>query len=299
MEQGRAENALTALVRQRDLILVTGKGGVGKSTVTAALAELAVRVRGGAVAVESSAHPRLTSMVDDSPGLQLVNIDIEQVLPAVLGRLLRLPQMLNVLLSNRIIRLFMRTAPAVSELVLLDEVRELVERNAPRCPVIVDLPATGHALTLLGTPNAVQRMLRVGPVARMAERLETLFFDRRRCELVVVALPEELPVNETIELVQRAAELGMACSHVVVNQVPRPPVEDSERAWLEQIRQSADAELGRIARAARSELDGADEARAQIDRLRRSVDGTVIELPQHVDLDARRQVDGLVQALAT
>jgi anion-transporting ArsA/GET3 family ATPase len=293
------ENALKALVAQRDLILVTGKGGVGKSTVTAALAELAVRTRGGAVAVESSAHPRLSSLVDPAAGLQVVNIDIEQVLPAMLGRLMHLPQLLSALLSNRVIRLFLRTAPAVSELVLLDEVREWVERSAPRHPVIVDLPATGHALTLLATPNAVQRMLRVGPVARLAERLEQLLFDRRRCELVVVALPEELPVNETIELVQRAADLGMACSHVVVNQVPRPPIEDAERSWLEQIRQSSDDELGRIARAARSELDSADEARAQIERLRSAVDSTVIELPRHVDVDARRQVDGLVRALAS
>jgi len=299
-EQINIEASLDTLVRERDLIFVTGKGGVGKSTVTALLAELAVKHRGGAIAAECSAHPRLASMAGPARGVEVVNIDVEKALPGFLRRMARIPSIFNALLSNRVVRLFLRTAPAVSELILLDEISELVARpgSAGR-PVIVDLPATGHAVTLLGTPRAARRLVRVGPVARLAERLEQLFLDRQRCELVVVALPEELPVNETIELVQRAVDVGFGCRTVVVNQVPEPPVEEDERGWLDRVRETGDSALGQVATTARDQLDSVDQARAQIERLREAVSGTIIELPRYVDPDPRRRITNLIQALAT
>jgi arsenite/tail-anchored protein-transporting ATPase len=292
--------ALESLVARRDLILVTGKGGVGKSTVAAALAELAARRRGGAVAVESTVCPRLATMLEPGSNIQVVNIELDKALPALIGRIARLPTIINALLTNRVVRLFLRTAPAVGELVLLDEIRELADANRPLGrPLIVDLPASGHAVALLGTPRAARRLVRVGPVERLCDRLEQMLFDPQRCELVVVALPEELPVNETIELWRRAAELGLNCRTVVVNQVPRPPVEELERAWLDQVREADASALGRVAGAARSELLGVDQARAQIDRLRSAVDGAVIELPRSIDLDPRRRVGALLHAMAS
>lgn len=293
------DRSLELLVDQRDLILVTGKGGVGKSTVAAALAELAARRRGGAVVVESTVCPRLASMLEPASNIQVVNIELERALPALIGRVARLPAIINALLSNRVVRLFLRTAPAVGELVLLDEIRELVDANRARhWPVIVDLPASGHAVALLGTPRAARRLVRVGPIERLCERLEQMLFDQQRCELVVVALPEELPVNETIELWQRAGELGLNCQTVVVNQVPRPPVEEPERAWLDQVQEGDGSVLGRVAGAARSELLGVDQARAQIDRLRSAVDGSVVELPRSIDVDPRHRVGTLLHSIA-
>ena len=292
--------SLETLVAQRDLNLVTGKGGVGKSTVAAALAELAARRRGGAVAVESTVCPRLATMLDPGANIQVVNIELEKALPLLIGRIARLPAIINALLTNRVVRLFLRTAPAVGELVLLDEIRELVEANRPLGrPVIVDLPASGHAVALLGTPRAARRLVRVGPIERMCERLEQMLLDPQRCELVVVALPEELPVNETIELCRLAAEIGLNCRTIVVNQVPRPPVEEPERVWLDQVREANASALGRVAGAARSELLGVDQARAQIERLRSAVDGAVIELPRSSDVDPRRRIGVLLHAIAS
>jgi len=294
------DRSLELLVDQRDLILVTGKGGVGKSTVAAALAELAARRRGGAVVVESTVCPRLATMLEPGSNIQVVNIELEKALPALIGRIARLPAIINALLTNRVVRLFLRTAPAVGELVLLDEIREIVDANRARSwPVIVDLPASGHAVALLGTPRAARRLVRVGPVERLCDRLEQMLFDQQRCELVVVALPEELPVNETIELWRRAAELGLHCQIVVVNQVPRPPVEEPERAWLDQVQEGDASALGRVAGAARSELLGVDQARAQIDRLRSAVAGTVIELPRSIDVDPRRRIGTLLDTIAS
>jgi len=143
----------------------------------------------------------------------------------------------------------------------------------------------------------VHRLLRVGPLARVAAQVEELLLDRSRCELVVVTLPEELPVNETIEVVRRAQGIGLVNRTVVVNQVPFGVLEDEDGELLDILCSRGDAELGRVAEAARSEIDGVAQSRQQIERLRLAVKDRVIELPLHRDLDPRRCVSSLVQEL--
>jgi arsenite/tail-anchored protein-transporting ATPase len=288
------------MLERRDLILVTGKGGTGKSTLVAALAELAARRRGHAVAVELSAHPRLPLLVSPDAAVQVVNIDAEEVVGEALSRLLHLPTVVSSLLRNRIIRTFIRTSPAIREMVALDQLAHLVDGSSRAGrPVIVDLPATGHALSFLDTPRAVHRMLRIGPLADVAERVERLLLDGARSELVVIALPEELPINETIELVRRAAAIGVGSRTVIVNQVPAPPLETRDRPLLELLGRQGDGALGRFADAAESECASVEQARAQIDRLRVAVPAAVIELPRFDASDLRDCVRTMVQTLAS
>ena len=290
----RSEDAsIGAMLERRDLVLVTGKGGTGKSTLVAALAEIAARRRGRALAVEISAHPRLPGILGGSPSVRTLNLVAEDVVAKVLGRLMGLQPLVNAVVKNRVVRQFIQTSPAVRETILLDELRFQVETCAREgCPVIVDLPATGHAVSFLDTPRSVRRMLRVGPVANAAARVEELFLDRRRCELVVVALPEELPVNETIELLRRAADVGIACRRVVVNQVPAQPVEPHDKPLLDVIKEDAST-IGRFARAAHGDSEGADQARAQVERLRASVSAEILELPRLPTTDPRACVDAI------
>jgi anion-transporting ArsA/GET3 family ATPase len=200
---------------------------------------------------------------------------------------------------NRVIRQFVHTSPAARESILLDEIRAHVERLAPTgVPVLVDLPASGHAVTFLDTPRSVQRMLRVGPVADTAARAEALLGDARRCEVVVVALPEELPVNETIELVRRARAIGVATRHVVVNQVPPALLGPEERALLDVIRQHAPGAMGRFAERAHGDSHGADQARAQIERLRAAVPVCLHEIPRYELAEPRRCVEAVIEELA-
>ena len=286
-------------IAERDLILVTGKGGVGKSTVVSALARIAAARRGGAVAVEFSAHPRLPGLANGTGHIELCNIELESALPRALGRMLKVPAILGAALNNRVLRLFVRTSPAVMEMIILDEIYTLVEQHAPKGhPVIVDLPASGHAVSLLDTPRSVRRMLRVGPVAEKAKVIERLLLDRDRSELVVVALPEELPVNETIELVQRADDAGLRTRTVVVNQVPNQTVAEEDRQLLGIMQQGGDANMAQVADLAQGELDGADQVRAQIERLRDAVSGPVIEVPLSAELKPARRADAVARALA-
>jgi arsenite/tail-anchored protein-transporting ATPase len=278
--------ALDRALRERDLILVTGKGGVGKSTVVAALARLAAARRGQALAVEVSAHPRLGSLVGTDRSVDVRNIQLDDALPHALSRMLRVPRVVAQMLNNRVLRLFVRTSPAVVETVLLDELFELVQRWSQRgVPVVVDLPATGHAMTLLDTPGAVKRMLRVGPVAAKAEQIRALLVDGGRCELVVVALPEELPVNETIELVRRTDEIGVAVGAVIVNQVPRALLHEADRDLIAHLEAHDDPDLRATFGAVVGDLEGVGEAQEQIARLREEIRVPLLEVPRYVHPD--------------
>jgi len=289
----------SAMVANRDLILVTGKGGTGKSTFCATLAELAARRRGAALAVEMSVHARLPEMLRPESPVRAVCIDAEEAVLPALGRLLGLPTLVTRIFNNRVLRLFIRTSPAIREMIMLDELHHLVSSHAERrCPVIVDLPSSGHALSILETPLAVHRLLRVGPLALIAAQVEELLLDRSRCELVVVTLPEELPVNEAIEVVRRAQDIGLVNRTVVVNQVPHAVLEPEDGELLDILRSRGDAELGRVAEAARGEIDEVAQSRQQIERLRLAVTDRIIELPLHRDPDPSRCVSSLVEELA-
>ena len=298
-ESSLTVSPLTTLLEQRDLILVTGKGGTGKSTLVAALAELAARRRGRALVVEFAAHPRLPQMVGAAAAVEAVNLDAEEMIGPALGRLVGLPGFAGMVLGNRVLRLFIRTSPSIREMITLDELRHLVDRwSAAGHPVLVDLPATGHALSFLDTPRAVHSMLRVGPLAQVARRVEALLLDRARTELVAIALPEELPVNETIELMRRAAEIGVSSRTVIVNQVPESSLTAQDQPLLEALQRHSHGPLARFAGAAWSDYEGADQARAQVERLKAAVGGQVIEVPRYFAPDPRACVDTLVRTLS-
>lgn len=272
-------NLLSPLVDQRDLILVTGKGGTGKSTLVAALARLGAARRGQAVAVEFSVRPRLPDLIH-VPNVRLVNVDPETAVASAVGRLVGMPLLAQAVVRNRVVRQFIRTSPAMREMIALDELYALVEESSKRrAPVIVDLPATGHALSFLDTPRTVHRMFRIGPIANAAARIEKLLLDGQRTEMVTITLPEELPVNETIELVEKARQIGIAARMVVVNQVPAALLHPADRPRLELLQREGEELLARIAGAAQSQLDGMDHARAQIDRLRGVQSANVLEFP--------------------
>jgi anion-transporting ArsA/GET3 family ATPase len=238
-------------------------------------------------------------MLGEGSPVRVLNIDAEHAVLTALARLLNVPALVTRIFNNRVLRMFIRTSPAIREMILLDELHALVETHAKeRCPVIVDLPASGHALSFLDTPRAVHRLLRVGPLAAVAARVEALLLDSARCQLVVVTLPEELPVNETIELVRRAQELGLAHRTVVVNQVPEVTLGPGDGDLLEILRQQGDALVGRFADAAQDDVARAGEAQRQLQRLRDAVADPVVELPLQNDPDPRRCVTSLVEGLA-
>ena len=100
--------------------------------------------------------------------------------------------------------------------------------------VIVDMPASGHAVTMLGVPQGITKIARLGNIAERARELVSLFTNSKRTAMVVVTLRDELPVNETIQLRQRLAdEVDVNVTHIVLNQVfERPWKEGDDHEWL-------------------------------------------------------------------
>jgi len=122
-------------------------------------------------------------------------------------------------------------------------------------------------------------MFRIGPIAHAAERVQRLLLDHKRCEMVTITLPEELPVNETLELLRKARQMGIAARMVVVNQVPAMLLHASDRPLLEILQRESEEALARLALAAQGQLDGLDHARKQIERLRGLESASVVEFP--------------------
>jgi anion-transporting ArsA/GET3 family ATPase len=140
---------------------------------------------------------------------------------------------------------------------------------------IVDAPATGHGIAMLRAPSTYAGVARVGPIRRQALQIDRFLRDRKRTGVVVVALPEEMPVNETLDIERRLGdEMGMEIDRAVVNALypERFTREDAER--LRAVR----AENGAV-RAALAEHERVRGQRSQLRRLRRGLGAPVATLP--------------------
>lgn len=227
---------------QKRLIFVTGKGGVGKSTCTAALA-LALAKRGRRVlVVETDAYSAMSvilgapesehTIIDVGHGLHAINLRSAQSLVETLTRYLPSERVVKAITQNRVTHSFFDSAPSVSEFVLLDKIMSLLDdKDNYWDHIVVDLPASGHAVTFLSVPKTLNGMMKgVGPIAKRAQDVDAMIASTTRTAIVAICLPEEMPVNETIELSANLKKtLGRGLDLTLVNMVhDRPVDEDAE-----------------------------------------------------------------------
>jgi anion-transporting ArsA/GET3 family ATPase len=229
-----------ASLLERRLVIVTGKGGTGKTTVAAALAVAAAGAGRRVLLAEVGRDEQIPSLFEPGappagyqgreihPGITAMLIDPFAALGEYLALQLGLSAPVSLVLRNRAFRQLMEAAPGWRELITLGKVwhlEQMQESGRPRWDlIVVDAPATGHGVTFLSAPRVVVSALRTGPLRRQAAKVEELIEDPVRTELLPVSLAEELPVRETeqlIDSVQRA--VGIRVGRVVVNGVlPRP-----------------------------------------------------------------------------
>lgn len=242
---------LEQLLEQR-LLFVTGKGGVGKSTVTAALARALANQGRRTLVLETDTFSAMEDLFDySSPGLEPVaiseyldasNLTSEECFVATLRRFVPSERIARGVIKNRVARVFFRAAPSVNEVTILDQVRVFFEKTDDDGEpyydhIIVDLPASGHAVTFLNVPATMHGMMRgIGPIAKMSGKVADLISDPATTGIVAVCLPEEMPVNETIELADKLDdELGRTLDLAVVNMVHESPVDDQFRQVFDDI----------------------------------------------------------------
>jgi len=282
----------------RRLLFFTGKGGVGKSTVTAATALLAAERGKRVLLVEVDGKGNLTALFEHAPvgfeprrihpGVSAMQMDTEASLREYLRVQARVPVIGRIGPLARAFDFVANAAPGVKEILTIGkvcwELRESLEGRAPWDLIVVDAAATGHVVSQLDAPRAIQDLVHVGPVREQTDWMVELLDDPALTALNIVTAPEEMPVNETIDLVARARrDLTVPLGAVIVNRVLPELFTHADEATFEALRTpDAVAVLERTAGAGATAV--LDAARLAVS-LRRSRSPHLTRLREEVDLD--------------
>ena len=219
---------------ERRLLILAGKGGVGRTTVAAAMARLASRQGKRVLLCQTRAKERLSQLLGTRPvgpeisqlaeRLWAVNIQPEAAIREYGTMVLHSAFVARQVLDNRFSRTFLHAIPGFDDYAMLGKVwyhTTEEEAGRPRWDlVILDGPATGHILNLLRVPSAILSAVPEGPLTRTARSADELLRDPERSGMVLVTLAEEMPTLEAIELTRNARELiGIDVPGVIFNQV--------------------------------------------------------------------------------
>lgn len=286
--------SLLALVQKQRLTIVTGKGGVGKSTLTAALGR--ALARGGrrtlvAEIVPSADTPSqlAAAMGGRRPGEEPAQVETNlwvALLTPTVGHLRFLQDSLPIrvladaAMRSQGLRKFLSAAPGFSDMGVMYRMLDLMRREHPSGgpmfeACIVDSPATGHALALAQIPEFLTRVIPAGPIFRAAQEGVRILTDPAITGTLIVTLPEVLPVTEALELQQGLARHRLPVRAIVLNRVPADPFSADEHAALEQVlAPGAPAVLGA------RELQRIERARAAVALLREKRPSDTVTLPE-------------------
>lgn len=213
----------------RRLLFVSGKGGVGKTTIAAALALLAARLGKRTLVCETDTKGNLSDFFGVAPlvyepvevqqDLFAMSMETESSLKEYLALQLRLPLLSKLGPVAKTFDFVATAAPGVKEILTVGKFAwEVRERHYDL--VVVDASATGHVVGQLAAPVSLGELVRVGLVRQQTQWMHDLMCDPAVTGLVVVATPEEMPVNETIELLGRVeAETDIDVACVIANRV--------------------------------------------------------------------------------
>jgi anion-transporting ArsA/GET3 family ATPase len=279
----------------RRLVVVTGKGGVGKSTVAASLATLAARRGKKVLVAEVDARERVAPMLGGRPSgpvvrqvlpnISTVNVDPRHALEEYALMVVKVRAIYQAVFENRVVRFFLRA-------------RSESGGRSRWDLVIVDAPATGHAVQLLGVPKALLDTVPAGPLRRDAEWMQALLTDPAKTSVVLVSLPEEMPVSETVELDAQVRDLlRIPRGPVFVNAMPDERFTPGELERLRGLVETAPP-VGPAARAAVLQGGRQERAQEQVARLREALGRPLVTLPLLAsERWGRRSVERIADAM--
>ncbi len=289
---------MEALLQERRLVYVTGKGGVGKTTVAAALGLAAAEAGRRTIVCEVSEQDRVSrafrregvtaeTEIQLAENLWAITIDPTKALQEWLAKQLGGGAPLRLMTRSHAFQYFVAAAPGAKELITIAKVWELAQlsrwdaRNRTYDLVVVDAPASGHGLAMLTTPHTFGEIARVGPIRRQARKIEDLLGDAEKTGYVAVALPEEMPVVETLELGRKLEDaVGLGLEAIIVNGVWPSRFSDADVRKLRAASRNGHelAATGAL-KAALAEHERATTQRGHLSRLESESGTKVVTLP--------------------
>lgn len=232
---------MTVKGSQQKIVFVTGKGGVGKSLIAAAIASDRAKSGRRTLLVElgdTSYYQDLFGLPDVThhPSTTKYGFDLalwggESSLREYVLHYLRMEKLYNLFFDNRVMRALVNVAPGLPEIAMLGKITSGIRKVGPSLnydDIIVDCFASGHALALLKTARGMKEAIPLGPMGHHSAEIDLVLCDKDVTSVVVVTLLEELPVVESLELVRDLqAEFGLEAT-IVANRVLKSPVSENE-----------------------------------------------------------------------
>ncbi len=260
------------------VLLVTGKGGVGKTSVAAALAIAAARVGRRVLLTELDAEPGRQSSLAGVFGLRELPAKRREIGEGVYGemvrartgheiflsRILKVRPLIRAALASKSLSRFLEAAPSFTEMGVYSHVIDLAVREKKgeleNELVVIDMPATGHMIGIAELPELLISLLESGPVVRGLSAVREFVADPDKVAACVVTLPEQLPISEAGELAAELQQRGVPIGAILVNRWRRFPFDEEQWAALKSLENAG--ELAGMHRAR-----GARDSEAALQRL--------------------------------
>ena len=288
---------------QSRVVVVAGKGGVGKTTVTAAMARMAAGLGLSVLIVEVEGKTGLAAAF----GADDLEYDERELAPGIRARALTpdvalveyleehgLRRLSKRLVKGGLVEVVSTAVPGIKDILVLGKVKQL-ERAGVADLILLDAPAAGHAVSFLMSPRGLRDIVRAGPLQSQSDEVLAMLTDPSRCRVMLVTLAEETPVNEVVETAFALEDrVGVDLAPVVVNGLY--PVLDGLDA--DPAPAGADAEA--LARAAEFRRRRQELQQAQVARLATELPLPQLQLPTVFSVDlGPPDIDVLASALAT
>jgi anion-transporting ArsA/GET3 family ATPase len=278
----------------RRAIIVLGKGGVGRTSVCAALAAIAAGRGMHTLVMETDVRTPIAAAHGMKSGFRPVRLganlfgmllDRQASVEEYLGFVVARP-LLRAVFASSLYQYFIHAAPALRELLMMGKVYHEIERRPSSLPrwdlILVDMPASGQALAMLGMPSVACATFGDHHVGREAREVADFFHDRARCAMLAVTSVEQLALVEVLEILHKLAELGLATEAIVFNRMSRAGFEAADLARLTDFiaASSGAGQLDDLCAIARAELNRRTRERRAIAMLKRTIGAPIVQLPE-------------------
>ncbi|MEK7790835.1 MAG: ArsA family ATPase [Deltaproteobacteria bacterium] len=221
---------MTSLFQQR-LHFFTGKGGVGKTTIASLFALIAASRGKKVLLIDLDPESPVSCLFNTekgtmtpkplAPNIDGVLIDPLSSLREFIIRQIKIEKIYDLIFENKIFHFFVKAAPGVEEMALIGKMYYLSDERSGKKPrwdiLIVDAPATGHALYLFKIPKVFIDLTQKGPLAEQSQKIYSMLTEKKETAIHLVTIPEELPVQETLELFNEIKKLRLPMGELFLN----------------------------------------------------------------------------------